>query len=292
MIPTVTFDSGVAGKHLLVFGGIHGDEICGPLALERLINEFESGTRKLAQGKITLAPVCNPKAYEQKKRYIDKNLNRVITPHLEPTAYEDVLAQEVIKIISDTQADALLDLHSYTSGTRPFLFVDYPSPQNIAFAESLAIKDWITGWSELYPPASGESDTTGFAHKLGISGLTIECGQHNDPAAIEVAYQTTVEAMIHFGLLAKDSTEKTTTPKNIHHLEKVIYRQNEGGDFTRDWQHLDTASKGTVLAVTADGTEIIAEQNSVILLPHRDAPVGAEWMYLGILKNQIPPVES
>jgi|AntRauTorcE11897_2_1112592.scaffolds.fasta_scaffold01482_7 predicted deacylase len=284
MITKISFDSGREGQHLLVFGGIHGDEVCGPIALQKLVDELESGVIKILTGKITIVPVCNPKAYEQQKRFIDKNLNRVIMHHPNPTAYEEYLANEIVKLISDTQADALLDLHSYTSGTRPFLFVDSPSDENIAFAKSLSINDWITGWSELYPPASGESDTTGFADTQNMAALTIECGQHKDPAANDVAYQTTIEAMSHFGILNDTEKSQASPHKNIHRLEKIIVKE-EGGDFIQDWQHLDTVRQGTVMAVRSTGQEIIAKKDSVILLPHREATVGSEWFYLGVLQK-------
>ncbi len=77
MLDIYRFDSGVDGPTLAMFGGIHGNELAGSVALNSLIVEFESGERKLAKGKLVIVPICNPRGYEQNVRYIDVNLNRL-----------------------------------------------------------------------------------------------------------------------------------------------------------------------------------------------------------------------
>ena len=40
MIKSHRYDSLNAGKHLVIFGAVHGDEKCGPEAIERLIKKL------------------------------------------------------------------------------------------------------------------------------------------------------------------------------------------------------------------------------------------------------------
>lgn len=53
MIPQRRFESRAQGPHLLVFGAIHGNEVCGPRALKRLITALESREIQLLRGTLT-----------------------------------------------------------------------------------------------------------------------------------------------------------------------------------------------------------------------------------------------
>ena len=73
------FDSGAAGRHVMVTALIHGDEICGAWALKTLL---AAGVRP-RRGKLTLA-FCNLAAFDrfdpQSKpvsRFVDEDMNRI-----------------------------------------------------------------------------------------------------------------------------------------------------------------------------------------------------------------------
>ncbi|MEO9455040.1 succinylglutamate desuccinylase/aspartoacylase family protein [Chromobacterium phragmitis] len=64
------------GPALIVTGAVHGNEVCGAIAIRRLMAELEQGARKLAAGRLTLVPVANPLAYRLGQRGGERNLNR------------------------------------------------------------------------------------------------------------------------------------------------------------------------------------------------------------------------
>lgn len=68
------------GKHLIISGGMHGDEINGVMMVRRMIDFFTSSTiADRLYGKITLIPVLNPLGFEQMSRRVpldNKDLNR------------------------------------------------------------------------------------------------------------------------------------------------------------------------------------------------------------------------
>ena len=77
-----TFDSGVSGPHVLVTALTHGNEICGAIALDRLLR---AGLQP-RQGKLTLA-FDNVAAYRSfdlrmptTARFIDEDFNRLWAP--------------------------------------------------------------------------------------------------------------------------------------------------------------------------------------------------------------------
>ena len=79
-VPYVTsFDSGHSGPHLMISAIVHGNELCGPIALDWLLRNEVRPLR----GKLTLAFI-NVAAYERfdpadpyTTRYVDQDFNRV-----------------------------------------------------------------------------------------------------------------------------------------------------------------------------------------------------------------------
>src|SRR3989338_8035896 len=143
-----TFGSEEKGTRVLLFGAIHGDEPCGPTALRKLMGEFSTGEPRVLKGSVTCIPVCNPKAFAREVRYCDENLNRVFTHHASPKTYEAKLANDLASFVD--QCDVLIDLHSTSASSVPFVFLDYQTEANRQLAEAIGIPNIVTGWIELY----------------------------------------------------------------------------------------------------------------------------------------------
>ena len=75
-VKTVFYHSLAPGKTLAVMGGVHGNEVCGPAAITRLLSDLDSGVIVLQRGTLQVIPVANPRAYAQKTRFVERNLNR------------------------------------------------------------------------------------------------------------------------------------------------------------------------------------------------------------------------
>lgn len=269
------------GPRFLVFGAIHGNEKCGTEAISRLITELDAGIITLIAGTLVCAPVCNPEAYAHDLRYVEQNLNRIITPHATPTCVEHHRANEVIALID--ACDILLDLHSYSAGVKPFLFLDKEDDAHRAYAAALGIPAWVAGWNAAYA-AMGDlnsGDTVSYAHSKGKLATLVECGIHSDPAGGGVGYRASRAALAYFGMTApyKLENEKPT----ISRLTSIVPK-NRPGDFVRDWQHLDPVQTGDVVARYDDGEAVYAPHDGVVILPGRKAALGSEWIYFG--KNE------
>lgn len=266
------------GPHLLVLGAIHGNEKCGTEAISRLWAEMQAGILSLKSGTLTCVPICNPDAYAQDKRFVDANLNRVIRHHENPTAIEHHRANQIIQLI--TKADILLDLHSYSSGAKPFLFHDKEDAPHAAFAEALDIPDWITGWNDAYAKQSqlNDGDTASYAHSLGKTAILVECGTHTDPAGGGVGYTTIRRALAHFGITEKPANLPQPRKPSAHRLHEIVSKA-ASGRLSRDWKHLDTVKAGEVIAFYDNGAQITAPADGVIVLPDPVAAIGHEWFY-------------
>ena len=277
-----TFEGKEEGPTLLIFGGIHGDEVCGPEALIRIKREIEEGILTLARGTLILVPVANPQARKENKRFIEENLNRIFKTWEIADTYEKQLANLLTETVQ--RCDYLLDVHSMTAKSEPTVFIDFPTSENRALAAVLGMRYAILGWPELYEKHGGiidSYDTTLYANSLGKHGVIVECGQHEDPKAIEVAYDAIISALKYVGIL---NGEVTPSPLTEVLMRELYIKKNVEDDFTKDWQHLDSFKEGEVLATTTDGP-IVAAFDGVMLLPKRNHPVGTEWFYTGSIES-------
>ncbi len=104
--------TGVAdGPHLLITGGVHGDEFEPMAAIRRLINAVEPES---LTGRLTLTPVVNEAAYENRHRWADDGLDLARTcPGRPDGSVTERTAYALSKLIR--QADYYIDLH--TGGT-------------------------------------------------------------------------------------------------------------------------------------------------------------------------------
>lgn len=291
MTPIHHYQSAQHGIKLVITGAIHGNEKCGTLAIQRLIDDLETGRVTLRQGALTLIPICNPQAYELNTRFVDENLNRVFMPQENPQSYEQELANFLCPIVAS--CDALLDLHSIHTKGREFAMCFDPTPKDEAdFIAAINMPFTIHGWSEAYarsfPQQNKGQDmhTAGYMRSQGKIAAGIECGQHDDPHAAEIAYTAIMRALCHFDLI-----DSTTLPHNIleqqetqaHHvmLDQVHLRQHEHDRLIRDFMHGDILHKGEPIVTMANGDVITASRDMLILFPRPACPVGEEFFYSG-----------
>jgi predicted deacylase len=285
MLNPVTFSSSTSGLKLLVLGGVHGNEVCGPAAINAMLARFKSGEITVNAGQVTFVPVCNPRAYAENKRFIDRNLNRALTRRADPKQYEEFLMNELAPFLED--CDVLLDIHSYRAGGPAFAFRggDELRDREEPFIAALGLTHVIYGWSEAYAASGVKIDpiesigTTEYARNHGAIATTIECGQHLDASAIPVAIRAIEGALAHCGISkqVKPSNENSLRRTRI---KKLFYKQR-AGMFAKPWKHLDEIAASETIAAFEDGEKITAPFTGRIVLPHADCPVGQEWFYLG-----------
>ena len=140
-----TFDSGVAGPHVLVTALTHGNEICGAIALDRL---FRAGLRP-RQGKLTLA-FDNVAAYRSfdlrvpaASRFIDEDFNRLWAPATldGPRQSTELARARALRPVVDA-ADFLLDIHSMQYSTAPLMLAG-TLDRSVALARRVGIPELI-----------------------------------------------------------------------------------------------------------------------------------------------------
>jgi predicted deacylase len=286
-IHSYSYSSEKSGLNLLVFGAIHGDEICGPKAIEQVMTLLNQQEIKLISGQITFVPICNPRAYAENKRFIEENLNRVFKPTQNPRTYESTLANELCQLVD--RADVLFDIHSFRAAGPTNVFLDFPTEQNRKHVEALDFEYALVGWPKLYEqnPYLDSYDTTQYANSVGKQGILIECGQHSDPEAIVVAKETILKTLEHLEMIVP----REEAPKKKNRLRSIRMTQlelkNEDGDhFLETWEHLQPVPAGMSIAMRASGESLSVSVDSIILLPKHTAKPGEEWFYVGVEETE------
>lgn len=292
-IDIYTIDSGVPGPHFMVSGSVHGNEKAGPKALKKLLQYLESGEIKLEKGRVSIIPICNPKAYEQDVRFVDYNLNRSMYPRSEDEIeyYEDRLRNVLCPLLEE--CDYLLDLHSCTAPSEAFVILggDYSAPRNVSFAKGIGASRILWGWAE----AVGGSDDlpdprhafgmTEYAREHGAIAVTIECGNHSHHRGPDMAFQAVCNALEYLELSNIDNNLQYS---DVFAGDKVIIRFKEAifktrnGTFKQDWVNMNPVSKGVEVGSFEDGETFIMPEDGYLIMPNKNAVINAEWFYWGV----------
>ncbi len=265
------------GAALLIFGAIHGNEVCGTKALLRLKNEIETGELILKSGQLIFVPICNPQAYEEQTRDIDVNLNRIFYHHDTPTLYEHFIANHLVPLINE--ADILLDIHSYTSDNKPFAIQKYDSKEHDRLTSAVPLTYVLKDWLDLYKDRDDKNahTTNVEANSKGVAAITVECGLHDSESSVDVAYTVIRSVLAEYGII--DGAIEKKTQKLVSF--KQVFFFEEGAKYTKPYKHLDCVEKDELIAIYPSGQEVHAKSEGYILLPNMGYYDGAEWFYLG-----------
>ncbi len=295
------------GPKLIVTGAVHGNETAGTRGIERVLAEIESGAVDIVRGSVTFVPVANPMAYRHKRRMGDRNLNRRLQPTATPQDNEDRIANALCPLLAEH--DVLLDLHSFRNPGQPFVMRGpadnrgalEPFAHAAAEAElakhvgvSRVVEGWMPAYADgvarrkaqgLTPGAVHEDPsygvgTTEYMRSQGGYGVTLECGQHDDPDGPEVAYTAIRQTLALLGLAEGVTLAPPKAPFECLRLAQVIDRHAEGDTFVKTWTSFTPLAEGELIATRADGTELRAPRAGYIVFPDVSALPGHEWFYL------------
>lgn len=304
---SINYTGLASGPRLIITGAVHGNETCGTKAIARVIDEIDSGKLLVRAGSVTFVPITNPLAYQLNQRSGERNLNRNLFPKPAPQDFEDQIGNWLCPLLA--QHDVLLDLHSFNAQSQPFVMVgprnnDGPlqpfkhAEQERALARRLGVSRFVDGWMATYGQGVQRrmqgSDastlqtvlrygwgTTEYMRTTGGYALTLECGQHADPAAPDVAYRAIVNTLAFLKLIDGPEPEPIALDQMEALSMVAVHDKLAAGDkFSRVWASFDALAKGDLIGTRADGTPVTAEFDGKILFPDVNAQPNNEWFYM------------
>ena len=300
------------GPKLLVLGAVHGNEVCGAKAITHLLQEIDSGQLGIERGTVTFVPITNPLAYQRRQRTGERNLNRNMAPSAIPQDFEDRIANVLCPLL-DTH-DVLLDPHSFHTGGAPFVMIGPQDnsgtlePFSHAEAEmQLALCTGapriVEGWLDTYargvarraaaPVATGTAraqtlvtnpnygvGSTEYMRSRGGYGVTLECGQHDDPQGVQVARHAILQTLALLNMISRP-LEATPAEREILRLVDVTDREHAGDSFAREWRSFDAVQAGELIGTRHHGGAVVtAPHDGFVVFPNPRAEPGQEWFYM------------
>ena len=305
---SINFTAPAPGARLIVTGAVHGNETCGTTAIRRVLDDIAQDRLTVVRGEVTFVPVTNPLAYERQQRHGDRNLNRRLAPTDTPREFEDHVANWLCPLLA--RHEVLLDLHSFHTPGAPFVMVGPEdntgtlesfahAAEEEALAVRLGVRRIVDGWLGTYadgvarrrarPVPEGEVPpdldadygvgTTEYMRRMGGWAFTLECGQHDDPAAPEVAYRAILNTLAHLRLVDAPPPSPATDIEALR-LFEVVDRHHENDSFSRPWTSFEPVRAGELIGTRHDGTPLRADADVRIVFPNPAAKPGQEWFYL------------
>ena len=249
-------DSGKPGPNVMVQALTHGNEFCGAIAIDFLFRE----KLRPARGKLTLA-FANVAAFARfdfddpdRSRYIDEDYNRVWSDEtlLGPRDSAELRRARELRPFIDA-ADLLLDLHSMHEPCRPIM-VCAKSEKSAAFSRRMGVPGDLlidTG----HPAGLRQIERGAFNDPASPkTAVLIECGQHWEKPAAEVAKDTTLRFLKFSGAVeaAWADSRLTLNPPAEQRLVRVtepVVAESMAFKFARHFKGLEVVPKaGTMIA--------------------------------------------
>ncbi|NNC82672.1 MAG: hypothetical protein HKN79_03775 [Flavobacteriales bacterium] len=247
---------------VIIIAAIHGNEPTGLRALLELKPYLREHSAKL-QGEV-IGLIGNMRALEQSKRYIDKDLNRMWAPSIQPEGRsEDMEKAELEPYLEEHLAGEgkryVLDLHTTSAESQPFMSVA-DTDVNREFAAHFEMPG-ISGIERFI-----EGPLLNHISQLGHVGLAFEAGQHQDPKSVAVHVQFILESLHHCGILP---SERFNEPKEVEEFD-IVYRHGiiEEDEFVMNpgYRNFTPIHKGQILAHDKHG-DIRAPKDGLLFMP-------------------------
>jgi len=274
------FDSAAPGPSVVVSALVHGNEICGAIALDRLLR----GGLRPAAGQLTFV-FANVAAFERfsplepnASRFLDEDFNRLWSAEiLEGDRCSRELARaRRLRPLFD-RADFLLDIHSMSTTTEPLMMAG-TAEKGLELARRLGRPATIVRDAG-HAAGPRLRDYTGFADPaLPRNALLVECGQHFAAESAEVALDVTLRFLVAVGSLpasaAADFGMSTrAVPQRVLEVTERITAAGNDFRFAETFRGLDVVPRAGSLIATDGVRRIVTPYDDCILIMPVERPL-------------------
>jgi len=223
-VPITVVKNG-SGPTALLFGGNHGDEYEGPVALVKLARTLQP---EQIQGRVIIVPMLNRPAIEAGMRLspIDgKNMNRSFPGERDGTI-TSVIAHYVTHALFPL-ADLVVDIHSGGRSAHMLASVNMHEVSNKKQMQGMidAAIAWGAPYVFIYRDVGGEGLLPGYAEKLGKITLGTEIGSASQFGAemVGIAERGVKNVLRHAGILEGELETSQTPPEVVGATELGDY---------------------------------------------------------------------
>ena len=283
-----TFDSGKSGPHVMISAVVHGNELCGALALDWL---FKLGVRPKV-GRLTLA-FMNVQAFlsfdpadPTASRFVDEDFNRLWDAATldGPRDSAELRRARQVRPIVDT-VDRLLDIHSMQHATGALMLAG-PLDKGRRLAEGVGVPELVV-MDEGHAAGRRMRDYRDFRDPASPrDALLVECGQHWEKSSEILAKETALRFLLFTGMVDMDFAGPHLGPtpprQKIVEVTQPVTIKSDRFRFAADYRGLEVIAKaGTVLGHDGDEPVRTPHDDCVLIMPSRRLNRGATAVRLG-----------
>lgn len=236
-----TFAASEPGPHVMISAVVHGNELCGAIVLDWLIN---AGVRP-ARGKLSLC-FMNVAAYNRfdpeqpnASRFVDEDFNRLWSAEVLESDRQSVeLARaRIVRPLVD-QVDLLLDIHSMQHPAIPLMMAG-PRPKGRDLALAVGTPQTIVSDSG-HAAGRRMRDYKDFINDASAkNALLVECGQHWAADSGTLAQDCAIRFLratgcVDAGFAAELARDKPA-PMQAWEVSTVVTIQTDNFRFTDDF---------------------------------------------------------
>jgi predicted deacylase len=284
-----TFPAARPGPHVWLQALTHGNEVCGAIALDWLLG---TGVRPV-RGTLSVC-FANIDAYRGfdhadpfASRCVDEDFNRLWTDDVlaGPRHSADLARARALRPHYD-RVDYLLDLHSMTDPCPPLAMAGRQR-KGVELAQALGLPEHVVADAG---HAAGRRlrDYAFFDDPADPrNALLVECGQHWERDAPEVAKQATLRFLRHFGtvdgaFLDAHLDPAPATPQRVIEVTATVTIRSDDFAFAVPVRGLGViAAAGTLLARDGDDEVRTPYDDCVLIMPTRRPKKGETAVRLG-----------
>ncbi len=299
-----SFDSGRRGPHVMLQALTHGNEICGAIALDWLLQQPvelhpERGRLTLAFGNVEAYARWDPH-HPDRSRFVDEDLNRVWADAALLSTRDSVELRRAraLRPFVDT-ADFLLDIHSMHEPCAPIMVCGATGrggEKGAAYARKLKVPEVLlvdTG----HPSGLRMIERGHFGNPRDArTAVLIECGQHWQQSSADVALDAMLRFLQFTGAASAEFVAPhlqslgLKAPKKQHtvRVTEAVVAQSLDFRFERDFQGLEVIAKaGDPIAHDRATTIRAPYDNTVLVMPSMaQLRVGTTMVRLGRVEDE------
>ena len=267
----ISRSSGQSGPHVALLALMHGNELAGAIALDRLLR----GGLQPIRGTLTFGFV-NVAAFERfdatrptASRFLDEDLNRVWDPAVldGPRRSRELDRAREIRPVIDT-VDYLLDLHSMLWPSDPLILCG-PTDKGRALALG-------TGMPPLVVSDNGHAngrrliDYKRFSDPGSAAAANlVEAGQHWEAATVATTMESVAGLLRHLGMIAQPSPMLPATRERRPRVAEVtaaVTARTSDFSFVRSFRGGEIIPRRNTLIAMDGATEVRTQYDDCLMI--------------------------
>ncbi len=271
-----TFEAAAPGPHVMISAVVHGNELCGAIALDWLLKQNVRPQRgKLSLGFMNVAAY---QSYDPKNpnasRFVDEDFNRLWTDEVLDADRDSVELRRarLVRPLID-QIDLLLDIHSMQHPAIPLMMAG-PCKKGQALGRQVGTPATIVTDAG-HAAGKRMRDYRAFSDESSEkNALLVECGQHWQASSQDLALDCALRFLRVTGTVAgdfaSDQANEALAPTQSWKVSEVVTIKTDHFSFARSFSGGEVIpAAGTVLGHDGDTPVVTPHDDCMLVMPSR-----------------------